>query len=87
MERDDTFLVRKNGTYRKIKNLGWLLKNWQHVHEFHVRPTPDRGRVRLTAVLSHPRYWRFEITWNDASIMERWLQRPVFMNVKINYHF
>lgn len=73
-------LVKPDGTYREVKNLGWLLHNWQRVHRFELEHRPG-GRGFMRAFLNNG--GRYETDWASYTLMLNWLDRPVFRGVQI----
>ena len=71
-------------TSRRVKNLGWLLRNWRDVHYFEVSPWGGEGKnidCTLKAVLSGRRYYATGFSSKD--VLWEWLKRPVFYNVRL----
>jgi len=65
---------------RTVKNLGWLLRNWQGVRSFQLDLTPDsRDDLRLVAHLRDG--GRYETDFASLTVCWRWLSRPVFQSV------
>lgn len=69
-----------DGTVKPVKNLGWLLRNWQLVERIEVHQ-PDCARfedwdVLMVAYLKDGR--RYSTTWASGTVCRNWLHRPVF---------
>lgn len=86
--RDD--LHRKEGEsaqVRKVKNLGWLLRNWQVVLWLKVSPVPEGSSQNydcvLEATIAGGRC--FACTWASKDVLWTWLQRPVFFGVQLDW--
>lgn len=75
-----------DGTFRHVKNLGWLLRNWQKVHWFEVKSSnatignTDRG----TLLIAHLREGgKYISSFADKTVLASWLNRPVFQGARV----
>lgn len=77
--------VHRGGKIRKVKNLGWLLKNWQEVDHFDVEE--GKGFPVSDAIMTaHLRDGGKYITdWASREVMANWLNRPVFRGLTVNW--
>lgn len=65
-----------------VKNLGWLLSNWQEVTAFHFDYQPDgMDDGRLIAVLKCG--GTYVTTYASLTVCFRWLNRPVFRGLPL----
>ena len=83
----DTFRMSADGRLvRRLTNLGWLLRNWQQVTSFEVfRPSPgDSSDIIMAALLRDGDF--YVTTWASRSVMQNWLDRPVFQGVPVKWH-
>lgn len=71
-----SFIIKPDGTERRVKNLGWLLRHWRSVDRIVVRTTRTQPEAILTA---HMRDGTRYITgWASLEVLVAWLHRPVF---------
>lgn len=82
-----SFIHNTDGTVKPVKNLGWLLRNWQDVARIEIHQ-PDCHRfenwdVLMVAHLKDGR--RYSTTWADAGVCRAWLNRPVFRGLPLNF--
>ncbi len=81
-------IVCRNGVTRKVKNLGWLLRNWQDVVKITVTE-PETGAKPchwdciLTAELRGGGYYK--TGWADRGVCRDWLRRPVFKGAPLEW--
>jgi hypothetical protein len=72
-----------------IRDLGWLLRNWQHVSSFKVTRHPQRGEmppdVTLTAKLKTGKHDFYSTPFMDKTILADWLHRPVFDGLPVTW--
>lgn len=75
------------GKTRTVKNLGWLLRNWQSVESFAVvPPSSDGWEVGLHANLKERTGDRAYFSdWASLSVLFRWLNRPVFRGLRLSF--
>lgn len=70
---------------KPVKNLGWLLRNWQKVDSFVIRKHPPvrqgfQPDVVLVAKLKCNE-GEYVTGFSCASVLRDWLNRPVFRGV------
>lgn len=73
---------------KPVKNLGWLLRNWQSVESFTIKPHPPepRGFQTEALLIAHLKGGgEYQTGFACASILKRWLDRPAFRGVKIDW--
>lgn len=78
-------VVRENGI-RPVKNLGWLLRNWNAVTHFTIRTEVGGQKLRGTLLIA----WlasgdgdHYSTGWEgDLDHVVSWLRRPVFHGLK-----
>ncbi len=72
---------------KPVKNLGWMLRNWQDIRSIAITPHPPiaggglQPDAVLTAIMRDGR--KYETGFSDAGILERFLDRPVFRGLPI----
>jgi hypothetical protein len=66
-------------SHRRVKNLGWLLRNWQLVESFKLDILRGIPELMLTAWLNDGRMYQTE--FGSLTLCWRWLDRPVFRKV------
>lgn len=81
--------ISRNGKIIRVKNLGWLLRNWQQVESFAVWPHPELARgmkpdAILIATLKDGE--RYQTSFACATVLRDWLSRPVFRTVLCTWH-
>lgn len=65
-----------------VKNLGWLLSNWQEISAFHFDYQPDgNDDGRLIAVLKCG--GTYVTKYASLTVCFRWLNRPVFRGLPL----
>lgn len=69
------------GVQKKVKNLGWLLRNAGNVKHFELTTKPT-GSGHMIAHLHDG--GRYEIPWASHIMMRSWLNRPVFRGATAN---
>lgn len=67
--------------WRRVKNLGWLLRNWKSVVTFIVSAGNSRYDARLIAVMRDGKY--YATPFADQTVLAHWLDRPVFHTVTV----
>lgn len=68
-----------------VRNLGWLLRNWQKVTAFHFDYQPsDSWDGRLIAVLKCG--GTYVTQYASLTVCFRWLNRPVFKGLPLTIH-
>jgi hypothetical protein len=74
---------------RRVKNLGWLLRNWKSVERFVIK-APDRkgadiglGEARLVARLHDGE--TYETSFASSEVLFNWLNRPVFKGASVQW--
>lgn len=69
---------------RKVKNLGWLLRNWQKVSAFSVVAHTSNGLdAKLTAHLRDG--GGYETEFQSRAVLWRFLKRPVFLTLPLDW--
>jgi hypothetical protein len=81
------FIHNADGALKPVKNLGWLLRNWEMVERIEIHQ-PDCHRfedwdVLMVAFLKDGR--RYSATWADSTHCRNWLHRPVFEGLPLNF--
>jgi len=74
----------QDGTYKTVKNLGWLLRNWEQVKNLRVYTqnlTNPGDDAYLVAELYDGR--RYETGFADQTVLLRWLRRPIFYGLPL----
>jgi hypothetical protein len=95
-----SYVVKTDGSYREVTNLGWLLNHWKDVASFEVLTgtalniggfqMPDTDRDRLgqwdATLVAHLRDGRRYVTrFASHRVLLDWLQRPVFKTVPLTW--
>lgn len=75
-------IINTDGTLKPVKNLGWLLRNWQLVTEFEVIEM-EKGAGLMIAHLRDGR--KYTTNWVSFSHCRDWLHRPVFIGIPLQY--
>lgn len=78
-------IVRKADrvTTKQVKNLGWLLRNWQMVTRFDAIPSPNpTDDIYLIAHLSDGR--TYETGFASKTVMVNFLNRPIFAGLELS---
>lgn len=93
---EKTFLTDPDGILsRRILNLGWLLQNWKEITEFDIIPKEtldrfypaDESRSFDVVLIGSRRNGSFYVSrFSSSSILEQWLDRPVFRGVPVHWH-
>jgi diadenosine tetraphosphate (Ap4A) HIT family hydrolase len=87
VRRRGAVVEHPDGTMRAVKNLGWLLRNWQDVArlEWHTIPRRDGYPFYpegvFTAVMRDGRVYRTD--YADFGVWTRFIDRPVFRNLPV----
>lgn len=73
--------IEKNGVRREVKNLGWLLRNWQTVHhlEFHIKGNHETHEL----VSIHRDGTEYHSSFEDLTVFWSWVDRPIFEGVNL----
>lgn len=91
--------IERDGIRRSVKNLGWLLNNWRSVERFTVTGGPhmecaldlemyaacDCWKIGYTLVAHLRNGGRYVTPFTNSDVLRRWLHRPVFRGVSINF--
>lgn len=75
-----------NGDVRHVKNLGWLLRHWKEIVRFDWITNPNAYRWpdgTLSAYLRDGDVYRIE--WGSGTVCQRWLNRPIFRGLPIDW--
>lgn len=73
-----------DGQIRKVKNLGWLLRNWQKVESFCFDYRPDDKRMVDGQLVANLRDGGKYVTdYASLSVCWNWLDRPVFRGLPL----
>lgn len=75
-----SFVIRPDGSERKVKNLGWLLRHWRDVDRLTIKTFPTHAAV-LTAHMRDGT--RYVTGWASTDVMVEWLHRPVFYCTRV----
>lgn len=79
-------MVCRDGIAKPVKNLGWLLRNWQKVERFVVEPYQGETPVCdawLTAICRDGTTYRTPFA--SKEVLRDWLNRPVFRTLPLNW--
>jgi hypothetical protein len=68
-------ITKPDGSSKNVTNLGWLLRNNQHVKHFELTAHPN-GEGHLIAHLHDGR--KYETPFASHEVMKSWVNRPVF---------
>ena len=78
-------IIKPNGSVHEVKNLGWLLRNWQQIKSLHWQSLPQTPRMTPDGL--------FSATMRDGSVymtdyasFEVWkgfINRPVFRGLPV----
>lgn len=84
-------IVRDGAFHIKVKNLGWLIRNWKLVESFDAYPHPplsDKSLQPDLYLVARLRDGRtYETGYYSRSVMEDWLSRSrTLRDVPIIYH-
>lgn len=77
-------IVRPGPITTTVKNLGWLLRNWQDVNHFVFHYCPDNKTMvdgYLYAELKSKGIYRTEFA--SLSVLWNWLDRPIFRGLTL----
>jgi hypothetical protein len=79
--------VTRSGKERKVKNLGWLLRNWKNIVRIHV------STGKLLNASDDAYMWvemrdgsTYETGWADRGVCWDWLDRPVLRGAPLDWH-
>ena len=81
-------MVWNGDTWKPVKNLGWLLRNWREVDSFETIMRKDPNDPMSTTLVA---YMRDNVTvycsskWRGYHTLANWLNRPVFEGVPIRW--
>jgi len=80
------YITNNDGdTLRTVKNLGWLLRNWQRVERFTVQPVGEPTGLWQAHLTAHLRDGReYHTDFASAEQLADWLNRPVFRGLYVN---
>lgn len=79
-----------NGRVRKVKNLGWLLRNWKSVQHIGLyKPAsiplgPTDGSGFMMALMRDGSTYTSQ--WASLSLAYEWINRPVFRGLWMQLH-
>ena len=82
-------IIRDGDSARKVKNLGWILRNWQLVESWDVYPHPfiAEGYSAELYIVARLRDGRtYESGYSSASVFRGWIDRPIFRGLPVNWH-
>lgn len=70
----------------RVKNLGWLLKNWRDVEQFHLLPFEDGNRFYDGILVANMRdgLTSYVTCFASFDVAREWLHRPVFRGLPLN---
>ena len=81
----DSCIVTFDGTSKKVKNLGWLLRYWQEVDYIRITKLKDGG-CWMIAFMKHPirdgAFYYFS-TWQSWELCVRWINLPVLRGLPL----
>lgn len=73
--------IARNGKIRKVKNLGWLLRNWKGVEKITlIAYHDDRGVMSVNLKDCY-----YEINWASISQAYKWINRHVFRGLPMSW--
>lgn len=73
--------VFRGGSLRKVKNLGWLIRNWRDVHSFAFIYAPSRSwDGQLVANLRGGGQYRTDFA--SVTVAAGWVDRPIFRTLE-----
>lgn len=73
---------------KPVKNLGWLLRNWQLVKSFTVIPHPEvsQGSQPDAVLIAHLKgNGEYQTGFASREILKDWLNRPVFRGLPVEW--
>lgn len=80
------WVIHPDGRPKRVKNLGYVLKNWKEVDTMLVAPVSgpvrDWAAVMFVALRDGSIY---ATAWADLSIIRDWLDRPVFRGLRVRW--
>lgn len=77
-------ILIRNGKTRKIKNLGWLLRNWKEVASFEVGY--HCGTCFAMALIAHLKCnGKYFTPFTSKEVLRLFLDRPVFRGLSIDW--
>lgn len=78
-------IFNADGSHKKVKNLGWLLKHWQGVERFSVASYPE-GKACLSAFLRDvPGGRTYRVMFQSIEVCWTFLDRPVFRGAPLEW--
>jgi len=82
----NTFIIRRGGKVTNLKNLGWLLRNWQKVKQIGFNYFPNNGNDgQLVAVTNDGTAYFCD--YASLSVCWRFLDRPCFQGLPFTLTF
>lgn len=76
-------IINTDGSVKTVKNLGWLLKNWQIVESFEVFGA-ESLRWQECVLVAHLKDGRkYSTNWASRMVCRDWLTRPVFRTLPL----
>lgn len=80
----NAYIKNLDGTKTPIKNLGWLLRNWQYITEMGFRYAPaDSWDGELWAKIRDGR--EYVTKFADLSVCWNFLERPIFFSLPFTF--
>ena len=76
-----SIVIRSDGSQKRVKNLGWLLRHWKEVESLSINTRYSKDVATLTAHMDNGD--RFVSYWADSSILLNWIKRPVFFGLPV----
>lgn len=75
------FITKPDGTERKVKNLGWLLRHWKEVERIYVTTFPTQPAAVMRVIMRDGTVYR--TGWASVDVLVAWLHRPTFYNTTV----
>lgn len=82
-----SIITYQNGKQKQVKNLGWLLRNWQDVESFCFVYNPNTKTVcdgELIAWLKNG--VKYSTDFASFNVCVDWLDRPIFKGKELLIH-
>lgn len=79
-----SYIIHLNGKITTVKNLGWLLRNWQGIEYIGFNYHPDTKEMcdgQLIAKYEDKTYFS---DFASLSVFWNWVDRPVFRGLKFS---
>lgn len=76
-----SIVIRSDGSQKRVKNLGWLLRHWKEVESLSIDTRYSEDVATLTAHMDNGD--RFVSKWGSATILFNWIKRPVFYGLPV----